>query len=140
MRLVLVLVSFALFVLVMPAMSSGAGGVTSFRTPSKNIYCARETLGRTDMLRCDVGKLAHKAPKPKGCHFGYGTSFGMTARGHARALCVSDSVFDSHASVLAYSSTRKFGPFTCTSKTTGLTCSNRSRYGFTLNRTRYKLF
>jgi uncharacterized protein DUF6636 len=140
MRLALVLASLALVVLVSPAMSSGAGGVTSFRTPSKNIYCAREKLGRTDLLRCDVGKLAHRAPKPKGCQFGYGTSFGVDARGRARALCVSDSVFDPHAAVLSYGSTRKFGPFTCASKTTGLTCSNRAGHGFTLNRTRYRLF
>ena len=141
MRLVLALASLALALpLLASAGASGADGLTSFRTPSKNIYCAREKLGHTDLLRCDVGKLAHKAPKPHGCKFGYGNSFGVNARGHARALCVSDSVIDLHAAVLAYGKTRHFGPFTCKSRTSGLRCSNRSGHGFTLNRTRYKLF
>jgi hypothetical protein len=120
--------------------ASGSGGITSFRTPSKNIACARERLGKTDMLRCDLQKIKHPAPKPKGCKFGYGNSFGMNAHGRARALCVSDSVFDPHAAVLAYGTTHHYGPFTCTSKTTGLRCSNRSGHGFVLNRTRYRFF
>jgi Family of unknown function (DUF6636) len=141
MRLALALATLALALpLVVSAGASGADGITSFRTPSKNIYCAREKLGRTDMLRCDVRKLAHKAPKPRGCKFGYGNSFGVNAHGRARALCVSDSVIDLRAAVLAYGTKRHFGPFTCTSKTSGLRCSNRSGHGFALNRTRYKLF
>jgi hypothetical protein len=120
--------------------ASGASSITSFRTPSKNIYCAREQLGKTDMLRCDLQKIKHPAPKPKGCQFGFGNSFGMNAHGRARALCISDSVFDPHAAVLPYGTTRHFGPFTCTSKTSGLRCTNRSGHGFKLNRTRYKLF
>jgi hypothetical protein len=139
MRLTLALVSLAL-VLLVSSSASGADGLTSFRTPSKNIYCAREKLGRTDLLRCDIGKLAHKAPKPRGCQFGWGNSFGVNAHGRSRALCVSDSVIDPHAAVLAYGQTRHFGPFTCTSKTSGLRCSDRSGHGFALNRTRYKLF
>lgn len=119
---------------------ASADTVTFIRTPSKNIYCAREKLGRSDMLRCDVGHLAHQAPKPKGCRFSWGTSFGMNARGRARALCVSDSVMDPHAKTLAYGKTRRIGPFTCTSKTSGLRCSNRSGHGFVLNRTRYRFF
>jgi hypothetical protein len=141
MRLVLACVLASTVVAGLSApLASGANGLTSFRTPSKNIYCAREQFGRTDMLRCDVLKLKHEAPKPKGCHFGWGTSFGMNARGKAHALCVSDSVFDSHAAVLKYGTAHRYGPFTCRSKTGGLTCSNKSGHGFTLNRTRYKFF
>jgi hypothetical protein len=123
-----------------PAGATAASGLTSFRTPSKNIYCAREQFQKTDMLRCDVRKLDHLAPKPKGCRFGWGNSFGMNPRSRAHSLCVSDSVFDAHAKVLAYGTTHHFGPFTCKSKTSGLTCTNRSGHGFTLNRTRGKFF
>ena len=101
MRLALALpIALVVGLSVLPASAPGADGLTSFRTPSKNIYCAREQFGRTDMLRCDVRKLKHLAPKPKGCQFGYGNSFGVNPRGRARALCVSDSVFDAHAPVL----------------------------------------
>jgi uncharacterized protein DUF6636 len=130
--------ALALAVLVVPAAS--ADSITFFRTPSKNIYCAREKIGRSDMLRCDVRQLAHQAPKPKDCKFGWGASFGVNARGRAHALCVSDSVIDPHARTLAYGKTRRLGPFRCTSKTRGLRCSNRSGHGFFLNRTRYRFF
>jgi len=53
---------------------------------------------------------------------------------------VSDSVHDKRAKTLSYGKTRKYGSFTCTSKTSGLRCSNRSGHGFSLNRDRYKLF
>ena len=76
----------------------------------------------------------------KSCQFDAGTAFGMRASGRASALCVSDSVFDPHAKVLAYGKSRKFGSFKCTSKTTGLRCTNHSGHGFFLNRDRYKLF
>jgi len=139
MRLALALLTAAA-VAVAIASAASADSLTFFRTPSKNIYCAREKIGRTDMLRCDVRRLAHQAPKPKGCKFGWGTSFGVKARGRAHALCVSDSVFDPHAKTLAYGKTRRFGPFRCTSKTSGLRCSNRSGHGFFLNRTSYRFF
>jgi hypothetical protein len=134
----LVLASLFISLVLVPAAS--AGGSASFRTPSKNIYCARERLTHTDFLRCDVQKLRHKASRPKGCQFGFGNSFGMKPRGRAHALCVSDSVFDSHAKVLPYGTTRKYGPFSCDSETTGLRCTNRSGHGFSLNRTRFRLF
>jgi hypothetical protein len=64
----------------------------------------------------------------------------MSETGKAAALCVSDSVHDKRAKTLAYGKTRKFGSFKCTSKTSGLRCTNRAGHGFFLNRDRYKLF
>lgn len=139
MRLALALVVAAVAAVAVAA-SASADSLTFFRMPSRNIYCAREHIGRTDFLRCDVLKIKHKAPKPRGCRFGWGNSFGIGGRGRAHALCVSDSVFDSHAAVLRYGTTRRFGPFKCTSKTTGLRCSNRSAHGFVLNRAGYRFF
>lgn len=139
MRLALALLIAAVAAIAVAA-SASADSLTFFRTPSKNIYCARERVGRTDLLRCDVLKIKHKAPKPRGCQFGWGNSFGMSPRGRAHALCVSDSVFDSHAAVLHYGTTRHFGPFKCSSRTSGLRCSNRSGHGFFLNRSGYRFF
>jgi hypothetical protein len=129
----------ALVALVLALASSPAAAFTVdyFRTPSRNIYCARIP---NNFLRCDVRHLAHPAPRPRGCQFDYGNSFGMTPRGRAHALCVSDSVIDPHAVVLRYGTTRRFGPFVCRSRTIGLRCTNRVRHGFFLNRTNYRLF
>jgi Family of unknown function (DUF6636) len=127
------------------AVAAGPAGasssVTSFRTPSKNIYCAWEHLsGSPQVLRCDVRQLTHQAPKPSGCQFDAGSSFGMNPTGRAAALCVSDSVYNPHARAIAYGKSRRFGSFRCSSKTSGLRCTNRSGHGFFLNRTSYKLF
>jgi hypothetical protein len=133
----------ALFVcaLAVTASPAGASSISWFKTPSKNIYCAWfHEAGSKQFLRCDIGELAHPAPKPHGCQFDWGRSFGMNASGRASALCVSDSVHDKRAKTLAYGKTRKYGSFSCTSQTSGLRCSNRSGHGFSLSRERYKLF
>jgi hypothetical protein len=123
------------------AAAGASSSLTSFRTPSKNIYCAWEHLGGSpQLLRCDVQQLAHQAPKPKGCRFDAGSSFGMNPTGRAAALCVSDSVHDPHAKSIAYGRSRRFGSFRCSSKTSGLRCTNKSGHGFLLNRTTYRLF
>jgi hypothetical protein len=140
-RPMLIALLAAISVAVAVAAAGASSSITPFRTPSKNIYCAWDHLsGTPQLLRCDVQQLAHKAPKPRGCQFEAGSSFGMNPTGRAAVLCVSDAVYDAHARVLPYGKTRRFGPFKCTSKTSGLRCSNRSRHGFFLNRDRYKLF
>lgn len=140
-RLLIAVVALAVSAAVAAAPAGASSGLTSFRTPSKNIYCAWEHLsGSPQFLRCDVQQLAHQAPEPSGCQFDAGSSFGMKLTGRASALCVSDSVHDSHASSIAYGKSRRFGSFRCSSKTSGLRCTNRSGHGFLLNRTTYRLF
>jgi hypothetical protein len=135
----LALAASMLAVAVAPA--GATSGITWFKTPSKNIYCAWFHDGSSKpFLRCDVSQLTHPAPKPHGCQFDWGRSFGMSETGKAAALCVSDSVHDKRAKTLAYGKTRKFGSFKCSSKTSGLRCTNRAGHGFFLNRDRYKLF
>jgi uncharacterized protein DUF6636 len=137
----LALLALVACALAVGAAAADASTISWFKTPSKNIYCAWfHEPGSRQSLRCDVQSLAHKAPKPHGCQFDWGSSFGMNATGRASALCVSDSVHDRRAKTLAYGRTRKYGAFSCTSKTTGLRCTNRSGHGFSLNRDRYKLF
>jgi hypothetical protein len=62
-------------------------------------------------------------------------------RGSGRPLwtCHGDTVMHlGHA--LAYGKTWRHGAFTCVSRITGLTCSNRSHYGFFLSRQSYRTF
>jgi hypothetical protein len=129
---------------VVAAPASAASGITDFRSPSGNIYCSWDHLrlgGVADnFLRCDVQQLAHRAPRPASCQFGFGSSFGISPRGRARALCVSDSVFDPSARVLAYGHTLRLGAFRCTSRSTGMRCSNADAHGFVLSRSAYRFF
>jgi hypothetical protein len=54
---------------------------------------------------------------------------------------VTDAVGDPHSPVLAYGTIRASGRFTCTSRTTGLTCRDRpSGHGFEVSRQRQRLF
>lgn len=119
-----------------------AAGVASaafspFRTPSGLVGCYYATGPTT--LRCDVDYRTRFTGKKK-CAGLYGQSFSMSARGRARILCATDSALDPNAPALAYGSTRHLGPYTCTSKTSGLTCRNRAGHGWTLSRQSVKLF
>lgn len=129
----------ALLLAVLAAPSAGASATTSirtFRTPSGHIGCAYDTT----MLRCDVDDVAHKPARPKACELDYGSAFGLTPKGRARRLCVGDTAMDPDAKVLAYGKTKHYGPFTCTSRTTGLRCTTAAGHGFSLSRATQHLF
>lgn len=122
------------------APAAGAVSITTFRTPSENINCA--FLGPAHAaLRCDIS-MTDNAPKPKpaSCEFEYGYSYGLTPRGKARRLCVSDAVVDPNSKVLRYgSSIRRYG-MRCTSRRSGLRCVNRRGHGFRISRASQRLF
>jgi hypothetical protein len=106
-----------------------------FRTPSKNIYCA--WISAPANLRCDIlSGVRPLPPKPPSCDFDWGAGFGLTLRGRARILCVSDSVVTSSARVLRYGQTWRRAGFTCISRTSGLRCRNLAGRGFFLSRQR----
>jgi hypothetical protein len=113
-----------------------AARIQTFRTPSGHIGCAYDTT----MLRCDVDDVADPAARPRSCDLDYGSAFAVTKTGRARRLCVGDTAMDPDARVLAYGRTRRYGPFTCTSRTTGLRCTTAAGHGFTLSRDAQKLF
>ena len=116
-------------------------GLDPFRTPSGHIACMYQHFsGQKAELRCDVDHVAHPAKRPASCDLDYGGAFGLGQSGRAQRLCVGDTVRDPKAKVLAYGRTRTLGPFTCTSRTSGLTCKSRSGHGFVLSREHQKLF
>jgi hypothetical protein len=118
------------------APSAGAASIQTFRTPSGHIGCAYDTT----MLRCDIDDVAHKPTRPRSCELDYGSAFALTRTGRAKRLCVGDTALDPHAKVLNYGKTKHYGPFTCTSKTTGLRCTTRAGHGFELSRATQRLF
>jgi hypothetical protein len=115
------------------AATAAHGGANQFfRTPSKNIYCAY-----FGSLRCDIRSgLKPKPRRPPGCEFDWGQTLVLGRSGTARVGCVSDSVFDPKARVLAYGTIWRRGGITCVSKTTGLRCFNARNHGFFLSRAR----
>jgi hypothetical protein len=118
------------------ASATATAAIQIFRTPSGHIGCAYDTT----MLRCDVDDVAHKPARPKACALDYGSAFGLTPKGRARRLCVGDTAMDPDAKVLAYGKTKHYGPFTCTSRTTGLRCTTAAGHGFALSRAAQRLF
>jgi hypothetical protein len=116
--------------------AGAAAGIVTFQTPSGHIGCAYDTT----MLRCDVDGVAHRPRRPKACRLDYGSAFTLTKTGRARRLCAGDTALDPDARVLAYGKTRHLGPFTCTSKTTGLSCATAAGHGFELSRAKQRLF
>ncbi len=125
-----------------PATAHAAATLTAFQTPSHKIGCLYSRGGgEPARLRCDVRDNAAATPKrPASCELDYGSAFGLTATGKATRLCVGDTALDPKAKVLAYDRTRRLGPFTCTSRTTGLRCTTKAGHGFVLSRQAQRLF
>ena len=127
MRLRLALAAAAVAVVALPAPASAA--FRQFIMPSRNIACG----GDGTFLRCDILHHAWKAPaKPRSCEFDWGGAIGMTRRGRVKFQCVSDSMFNDH--VLKYGRTWRNGRFTCTSRRSGLRCTNAAHHGFKVSR------
>lgn len=142
MRSLAVLIAAA--ALVAPAL--GASGRTatyiSFRTPSKNIYCGYSSALAPSpaYLRCDIRSHLHPAPPSRKCMEGvYGESVGMTKTGVARVLCISDTTYNPSGRVLAYGTTWSRDGFRCTSRSTGLTCTNSRGHAFFLSRESWRV-
>jgi hypothetical protein len=98
-----------------------------FNTPSGRILCAYVS-GEETFVRCDLLFLNDRAAL-------------LNAGRRGRLVRVTDAIGDIHAPVLRYGTSRAFGRFTCTSRTTGLTCRDRrSGHGFAVSRQRRRMF
>jgi hypothetical protein len=122
------------------AIAGGAGatpGIALFRTPSGNIGCVYSAAGYGEpaSLRCDIRSgLVPKPAKPRGCDLDYGDSYGLDKHGRPTVTCHGDTALDPRAKVLAYGTVWGRDGFRCSSRPTGLRCSNLSRHGFFLSR------
>ena len=121
---------------------AASAGAKTFRTPSGNIGCLYTPASGSAAvsLRCDLASVAHAPKRPKSCKQAYGRAFLLFGTGRAKRGCVGDTVLDPGASTLRYGVKRRFGPFTCTSRQSGLTCVSRYGHGFTLSKGRQKLW
>ena len=110
------------------ASATADAATKQFRTPSRNIGCLYSTSGGPGaFLRCDV--------------LSEGDNGGFKLRRRARRIHITDTVYDNRSPVLQYGKRKRYGPFTCASRRSGLTCKRRSTgHGFKLSRQRQRLF
>ena len=121
-----------------------------FQTPSGNINCLGSGSGPA-FVSCVVKKATwpYRAPKPASCdldwnplELGLGrrkVSLGA-CRGDIGPLCLPTAV--DKCTTLAYGRSVTFGPFRCSSATTGVTCAYRTapRVGFRIAREGFEIF
>jgi uncharacterized protein DUF6636 len=114
----------------------GASGAETFRMPSGNVFCAYEHYSFAPKdLRCEIRSgVKPLPPKPATCDAAWGQGYSMRQIGLPHVLCISDTVYDPKAKVLAYGTTWTGGGFSCTSQTTGLRCTNPRGHGFFLSK------
>ena len=114
---------------------------TFFQSPTGNIGCLA-IVGEISEIRCDLRQLtASFTRRPADCDLDWGDSFAIGANDRKGSLvCHGDTVFDQNAAVLDYGLNASFGPFTCTSAKTGMTCSNDLGHGFSVARAKQSVF
>ena len=123
--------------------ADAASGADPFRTPSGNIYCAYEHYSFAPVdLRCEIRSgVKPLPPRPQTCgDADWGGGYAMRPTGRAHVLCITDTIYDPRAKVVGYGTIWRGGGFTCSSRTTGLRCTNRSGHGFFLSRERWRVF
>lgn len=126
---------------VMGGSASAAGTLSQFTTPSRNIGCiALSTSGVWD-LRCDIREHSYRAPaQPSSCQEDYGDSLTLARTGRARWTCHGDTALPPANGygfrTLRYGTSLRAGPFRCTSRVSGMTCTNASGKGFVISRDR----
>ncbi|PAX52254.1 DUF6636 domain-containing protein [Brunnivagina elsteri] len=107
----------------------------SFKTPTGNIFCSMQDK----YLRCDILKNSAKLPpQPKDCNLDWGNAFALEIRGKGVRACHGDTIVDPNYPVLEYGKTWKRNGFTCTSRSTGLTCTKQDKKGWQLSKTQQK--
>jgi hypothetical protein len=130
----------ALLVLCLVVAGAAEAKIASFRTPSGNIGCIYDSASG-GYLRCDIRSgLEPKPSRPKGCDLDWGDSLSLKGSGRTRVVCHGDTAILPGAPVLRYGKTWERGPFTCVSRTTGLTCENAAGHGFFLSRQSWRRF
>jgi hypothetical protein len=137
--------AFAAFLLAAMVIETAGGAaardqVIEFATPSGNIGCVYARMsGSPTELRCDINSgLRPKPARPKGCNLDWGDSLAMEKHGRVYTVCHGDTALGGKP--LAYGRTWRHDGFTCTSRTSGLTCKNLSGHGFFLSRERSRRF
>lgn len=114
--------------------ADGLLGLDDFRSPTLNIGCRIE--GGLS-VRCDLNESA--ITEKHDCHGtgAWGQAVSLKRGQRATMLCISDTVMDQAAPVLAYGASTRVGSITCTSRQDGMYCQDDLGHGFRLARSSY---
>lgn len=121
---------------------AAAAPTPGVRTPTHNITCAATPAA----LHCDIAQSsygarlqAHCIAPPTGLDW---HGFELTPKGKGAITCSGGVLVMGPVRyvTLAYGRTWRHGPYTCTSRVTGLTCTNRAGHGLFLSRASYRTF
>lgn len=125
------------------ALPAAAQDMIRFRAPSGNIFCmiANQPGGWVG-ARCDIMDVTVQsfARRPADCPLDWGHAFEVGIAGAGAPVCAGDTVADPDAPVLAYGRSVRLGGLSCSSASTGMTCTNREGHGFTLARRAQQVF
>jgi hypothetical protein len=144
-------VRLAVVAVLVLAGTAGAATLPGVKTPTRNISCFYVPVKPTTHgnLLCDIkqasytGALQHQCiDGPAGLDW-HGFSLSETKK--AQVVCTGGVLYDIGRDtpryvVLAYGNTWHAHGFTCVSRFTGLTCTNRAGHGLFLSRASYRLF
>ena len=110
-------------------------------TPTHNITC----VDTGPSLICNIGHADYSATLQQHCMSTASLDwhgFELSARGKGQVTCSGGALVMGSVryTTLAYGKTWRHGSFACTSRVTGLTCTNRAGHGVFISRASYRLF
>jgi hypothetical protein len=113
----------------------------TFQSPTGNIHCAIYTFNRDAEARCDLRELTPSyTARPAGCDLDWGSAFAVGHVGKGVLACVGDTVVNPDNPVLPYGEAVSLGGISCVSAQTGMTCTNAEGHGFSVARSRQRLY
>lgn len=125
--------------------SSGARIVPGFRSPSGNIQCyydrsAFAQRGTRPLLTCGIRYADYAMRLQRRCSAGDWHGFGLGAKAKPTLFCTGNPNYSIRPvyTTLAYGRSWTRGPFTCTSRVSGVTCHNQGAHGVFLSRQSYR--
>ncbi len=147
MRRVVVLVLAAALAAVSTSVAARLPGV---KTPTRNISCFYVPIKPTARgnLLCDIKQSSYSRAEQAGCQARTGLDwhgYELPWNRKASPSCAGGIMYDIGRDtprfvVLAYGRTWRSHGFTCTSRVTGLTCTNRHGHGLFLSRASRRLW
>jgi hypothetical protein len=131
------------------SLAASATRLPGFRSPSKNIRCLY-VPGGPGMMLCSIGRADYASELQARCIRPDGSGvdwhgFTLTTTGKGRVNCSGGIQYNPGTQrpryvTLPYGKTWRHGVFTCTSRTAGVTCRNRSGHGLFISRQSYRVW
>ena len=120
-------------------LAAGFAQAEGFRSPSGNVHCVPGDA--PGAVECEIREPARPIrPKPRDCELDWGGNFSIARTGRTQMGCVGDSLASPDSRVLPYGQILRGNGWQCTSRTSGITCTNSQNHGFEISSRRQRLF